>query len=411
MTFKPNPQVQVKYTKIFINDEWQNSVSGKKIPVFNPSTNEKICDVEEGDKADVDKAVASAKTAFKNGSVWRTMNAYERGRLLSKFADLVERDMEYLANLLTLENGKPFKHAVREINFSLETLRYYAGCADKIHGKTIPVDGNSFAYTRVEPVGICALILSIGRQIQEAVGKSKNKRMSFIMGGNNPLVVCSDIEDLDEAVQIAHRASFYNQGEGHCAGNRIFVQDGIYDSFVAKSKELALKRVVGDPFDEKTEQGPQIDELQLNKLLEFIESGKREGAVLECGGSRYNTKGYFMQPTIFSNVQDHMRLTEVEILGPVMQISKFSTFDEVIERSNSYGHGLAAGILTTDLNKATIYSQQVRAGLIWINCFLNLSVQAPLGGFHTAGGKDFGVDAMNSFIETKTVNMMISQKK
>ncbi|KAF8766707.1 Retinal dehydrogenase 1 like protein [Argiope bruennichi] len=474
MSLKPCSKVEVKYTKLFINNEWHDSVSGKTFPVINPSTGEEICRVQEGDKADVDKAVAAAKEAFKNGSVWRTMDASQRGRLLNKFADLVERDTEYLANLNTLENGKPFKDSVGDVMFACATFRYYAGCADKIHGKTIPADGNTFSYTRIEPVGVCGLIIpagntivlkpaeqtplsaiyiaslvkeagfpsgvvniipgygptagaaltahldvdkvsftgstEVGKLIQQAAGQSNTKRVTLEMGGKSPLVVCSDV-DLDEAVQIAHDALFFNQGECCCAGSRTFVHEDIYDAFVAKSKALAEKRIVGDPFDPNTMQGPQIDDEQFDKILSLIESGKKEGAKLECGGGRHGSKGYFVQPTVFSNVTDNMRIAKEEIFGPVQQIIKFKTLEEAIERSNATDYGLAAGILTKDINKAILYSQQVRAGTIWVNCFFSGSVQTPFGGFKMSGqGREFGTDALKAYCEIKTVTIKIPQK-
>ncbi|XP_035217052.1 retinal dehydrogenase 1-like isoform X2 [Stegodyphus dumicola] len=491
MSAKANPKVEIKYTKIFVNNEWHTSASGKKFPVINPATAEKICEVEEGDKVDVQKAVQAAKNAFQIGSPWRTMDASERGRLLNRFADLLERDMEYLANLQTLENGKPFKDSYGDLIFAIRTFRYYAGCADKIHGKTIPADGSTFSYTRLEPVGVCGLIIpwnfpvllvsnkvgpaiaagntvilkpaeqtpltalymaslvkeagfppgvinivpgygptaggaltahhevdkvsftgstEVGKLIQQAAGQSNTKRVTLEMGGKSPLVICSDV-DLDEAVQIAHDALFFNQGECCCAGSRTLVHEDIYDAFVAKSVALAQKRVVGDPFDEKTTQGPQIDDEQFNKILDLIESGKKEGAKLECGGARLGNKGYFVQPTVFSNVKDNMRIAKEEIFGPVMQILKFKTLDEAIERSNATEYGLAAGILTKDINKAILYSQAVRAGTIWINCFFAGSVQTPFGGFKMSGqGREFGTDALHEYCEIKTVTIKIPQK-
>ncbi|RWS00478.1 Retinal dehydrogenase 1-like protein, partial [Dinothrombium tinctorium] len=156
---------------IFINNEWRESVSGKKFPTVNPATGEKICDVEEGDKADIDNAVKAARTAFKLGSPWRIMDASDRGRLLNRFADLIERDFEYLAKLETLDNGKPLKDSKRDINAAIKNVRYFAGYADKIHGKTIPMDGNYFAFTRIEPVGVCGLILSWNFPIMLSVMK------------------------------------------------------------------------------------------------------------------------------------------------------------------------------------------------------------------------------------------------
>ena len=151
---------EVKYNKLFINDEWVDAVSGKTFPTFNPCNGEKICEIAEGDKADVDKAVAAAKEAFKLGSIWRTMDASARGKLLYKLADLVERDQDYLARLETLDNGKPYKVSLtRDTEGVKKIYRYYAGWCDKIQGKTIPIDGPFVSMTRHEPVGVCGQII------------------------------------------------------------------------------------------------------------------------------------------------------------------------------------------------------------------------------------------------------------
>ncbi|RWS00878.1 retinal dehydrogenase 1-like protein, partial [Dinothrombium tinctorium] len=151
--------MEIKYTKIFINNEWHQSVSGKKFSTFNPAKGEKICEVEEGDKADIDLAVKAALSAFKLGSPWRTMNASERGRLLHKLADLIERDFEYIANLETFNNGMLVTDSRMCVHVSINIIRYYGDYADKIHGKTIPMDGDYFAFTRIEPIGVCGQIL------------------------------------------------------------------------------------------------------------------------------------------------------------------------------------------------------------------------------------------------------------
>ncbi|XP_002735314.2 aldehyde dehydrogenase, mitochondrial-like [Saccoglossus kowalevskii] len=150
---------EVKYTQIFINNEFVNSISGKTFSTINPSNGEKICDVQEGDKADIDVAVKAAREAFKLGSTWRTMDASGRGLLLYKLADLIERDADYLARLETLDSGKPYKDATIDMVIATIFCRYFAGYADKIHGKTIPIDGPFFCYTRHEPVGVCGLIV------------------------------------------------------------------------------------------------------------------------------------------------------------------------------------------------------------------------------------------------------------
>lgn len=189
------------------------------------------------------------------------------------------------------------------------------------------------------------------------------------------------------------------------------MQADIYDKFVAKSAELASKRVVGDPFDKNTEMGPQIDEKQYSKILNMIDSGKKEGAQLRSGGEKCSDVGYFIRPTVFANVSDDMTIAREEIFGPVQSILKFDTFDEVIERANNSRYGLAAGVFTKDLEKATLFSQQIQAGSVWINTFLHLTSQLPFGGFKQSGfGRENGEDGLSRYLEIKTVAISIPQK-
>jgi aldehyde dehydrogenase (NAD+) len=170
---------------------------------------------------------------------------------------------------------------------------------------------------------------------------------------------------VDEAVEIAHNAIFTNHGQNCCAGSRTFVQSGIYDAFVKKAVEKARARKVGDPFDAGVQQGPQIDKPSLDKILRLVASGKEQGAKLETGGAQIGTEGYFVQPTVFSNVTDQMSIAKEEIFGPVQTILKFDTLEEVIERANDTSYGLASGVLTKDVNTALVFAQAVQAGSVW----------------------------------------------
>uniref|UniRef100_A0A4D5R9U2 Retinal dehydrogenase 1 n=1 Tax=Scolopendra viridis TaxID=118503 RepID=A0A4D5R9U2_SCOVI len=484
-----NPEI--KHTKIFINNEWHDSVSGKTFPTINPSTGEVICQVQEGDKADIDKAVAAAKEAFQLGSVWRTIDASMRGECLRRLANLMEKNTEYLASLETLDNGKPVTAAEGDMFMAINIIRYYAGWADKIHGKTIPADGDVFSFTRLEPVGICGQIIpwnfpilmfafklapalaagccviikpaeqtpltalviadlvkeagippgvvnvvpgygptagaalvehpdvdkiaftgstEVGHIIQQNSSKTNLKRVSLELGGKSPLVIFADA-DLDMAVELAHNAVMINQGQACSAGSRTLVQEEIYNEFVKLSKEKALKRVVGDPYEAEVEQGPQIDKIQFEKILDLIESGKKEGASLLCGGERHGDKGYFIKPTVFADVNDNMRIAKEEIFGPVQQILKFTTLEEAIERSNSTHYGLAAGVCTNDINKAIVFAQGVRAGSVWVNTYNYVTAQTPFGGFKESGhGRELGEDCLHEYLEVKTVTIQIPQK-
>lgn len=146
---------------MFINGKFVDSVTGRKFPTVNPATGETISEVAEADKRDVDLAVSAARGAFSRRSEWRTMDASHRGRLLFKLADLIERDQDYLASLESLDNGKPFRESLIDVANSVSSIRYYAGWADKVHGKVIPADGKVFGYTRAEPIGVCGQIVPV----------------------------------------------------------------------------------------------------------------------------------------------------------------------------------------------------------------------------------------------------------
>ena len=191
--------------------------------------------------------------------------------------------------------------------------------------------------------------------------------------------------DLDYAVGQSSFGLFFNQGQCCCAGSRIFVQENIYNEFVERSVEKAKKIKVGDPFDASTEQGPQVDGEQMNKILDLIGSGKKQGAKLLTGGARHGSEGYFVQPTVFSDVKDDMRICREEIFGPVMQILKFKTIDEAVERANSSEYGLAASVFTKNVDHAIQISNNLRAGTVWVNCYDNFDVAAPFGGYKQSG--------------------------
>ncbi|KAL5004766.1 hypothetical protein ScPMuIL_018222 [Solemya velum] len=479
-------------SKIFINNEFVDSVSGKTFPSINPTTGEKFVDVAEGDLADVNKAVSAANEAFRLGSPWRRMDAADRGNLLNKLADLMERDRVVLASLETLDNGKPYNVSFStDLELSIRCYRYYAGWADKNHGKTIPIRGDQFCYTRHEPVGVCGQIIpwnfpllmqawkfgpalamgnvvvmkpaeqtpltalhvaslaaeagfppgvvnvipgygptagaaiaqhmdvdkvaftgstEIGQLIPQMAAKSNLKRTTLELGGKSPNIVLADA-DMDDAIEKSHFGLFFNMGQCCCAGSRIFVEEKAYDEFVERSTERAKKRTVGDPFDSKNEQGPQIDEDQFGKIMDLIESGKKEGAKLCTGGSRYGDKGYFIQPTVFADVQDNMRIAKEEIFGPVMQIMKFKTIDEVIARGNNTEYGLAASIFTKNLDRAIYLSNSIRAGTVWVNCYDVFDAASPFGGYKMSGsGRELGEYGLDAYTEVKSVNIKISQK-
>ena len=489
VTAAPQQTVPITATRLLINNRWVDSISGKTFKTLNPSTGEEICSVAEADKADVDLAVKAARTAFEKGP-WRRMAAAERGKLLNKLADLIEKNADDLARLEALDNGKPYKVAkAADLSLTVACYRYFAGWADKIQGKTIPIPGNYLCYTRLEPVGVVGQIIpwnfpllmqawklgpalacgntvvmkpaeqtpltalrvgeliveagfpegvvnilpgygptagqaisrhmdvdkvaftgstEVGHLIMEAAAQTNLKRVTLELGGKSPNIVFADA-DMDKAIEGSHFALFFNQGQCCCAGSRLFVERKAYDQFVERSVDRAKRRTVGDPFDPKTEQGPQVDQDQFNKVMSYIDAGRKEGASLLCGGDRAGDRGYFVQPTVFADVNDDMTIAREEIFGPVMSIIPFESIDEVVERANNTTYGLAAAVWTKDITKAHAIAGGVRAGTVWVNCYDVLEAAAPFGGFKQSGiGRELGEYGLQQYTEVKTVTVALS---
>ena len=231
-------------------------------------------------------------------------------------------------------------------------------------------------------------------------GKTNLKRVTLELGGKSPCIVFGDVADLDDIVQQAHQYCFYNSGQCCTAGSRTFVEESIYDEFVAKSVALAKKKVVGDPWNPDTENG---NGTQLNKIMELIESGKKEGAKLHCGGNRIGTKGYYVETTVFSDVTDDMRIAKEEIFGSLMQIIKFKTVDEV--------NVLIIPIMVTqNIDRALMIAQALETGNVWINCYNAVAIQCPFGGYKESGfGRELGEYGLKEYTEVKTITIKIPQ--
>uniref|UniRef100_A0A2N9FXN1 Aldehyde dehydrogenase domain-containing protein n=1 Tax=Fagus sylvatica TaxID=28930 RepID=A0A2N9FXN1_FAGSY len=368
---------------------------------------------------------------------------------MMKFADLIDQNVEELAALDTIDAGKLFSMGKAvDIPYAASVLRYYAGAADKIHGEVAPAlaagctmivkpaektplsalyyahlaklagipDGVLNVVTGFGPTAGSAISshmeidavsftgsTEVGRIVMQAAATSNLKVVSLELGGKSPLIIFDDA-DVDIATELALIGILCNKGEICAASSRLYVQEGIYDKLVKKLVEKAKSWVVGDPFDPKAQQGPQIDKQQFEKILSYIEHGKREGATLLTGGKPLGEKGYYIEPTIFADVKEDMLIAKDEIFGPVLALAKFKTIDEAIKRSNSTRYGLAAGIVTKDLNVANTVSRSIRAGTIWINCCLVVDNDCPLGGYKMSGfGREFGLEALHKYLQVKSV--------
>jgi aldehyde dehydrogenase (NAD+) len=369
----------------------------------------------------------------------------------------------------------------------LNTLRYYAGWADKIEGRTIPVRGSFLSYTLRQPIGVVGQIipwnfplmmlawkwgpaltcgntvvikpaeqtplsaLRIAELAQEAgfpdgvinvvngFGETAGaamvthpgidkiaftghvdtakiiqkaaadtlKRVTFELGGKSPNVIFADA-DMEAAVAGAFHAIYFHGGQCCTAGSRLFVERKIHEEFVERLAEKAKGRKVGDPLDPKTEQGPQVSQEQLDKILHYVGLGEKEGATLLTGGERIGSKGFFVQPTIFDNVKDDMTIARDEIFGPVVSVLPFDSVDELMTRANDTQYGLAAAIWTKDIDKAHLFAKKVKAGTVWVNCYHVIDANTPFGGFKMSGqGRENGEAALEHYTEIKTVTVKL----
>nr|XP_021496596.1 mitochondrial 10-formyltetrahydrofolate dehydrogenase isoform X1 [Meriones unguiculatus] len=248
---------------------------------------------------------------------------------------------------------------------------------------------------------------SVGKQIMKSCAVSNLKKVSLELGGKSPLIIFSDCE-LDKAVRMGMGAVFFNKGENCIAAGRLFVEEAIHDEFVTRVVEEVKKMKIGDPLDRATDHGPQNHKAHLEKLLQYCDAGVKEGATLVCGGRQAQRPGFFMEPTVFTGVEDHMYLAKEESFGPIMVISKFQNgdIDGVLQRANNTEYGLASGVFTRDVSKAMYVSDKLEAGTVFINTYNKTDVAAPFGGVKQSGfGKDLGEEALNEYLKTKTVTL------
>ncbi|CAN1765736.1 Aldehyde dehydrogenase family 2 member C4, partial [Linum perenne] len=428
--------------------------SGKTFETFDPRTGEVITTVSEGDKEDIDLAVGAARRAFDDGP-WPRFSGAARARIMNKFADLIDQHIEEIATLDTLNAGKLFSWGKAiDIPSTANCLRYYAGAADKIHGEVLKMSRELHGYTLREPVGVvghiipwnfpstmffmkvspalaagCTMVVKpaeqtplsalfyaylarevsftgsteVGRKVMQAAAASNLKPVSLELGGKSPMLIFDDA-DIDKAVDLALFGILYNKGEVCVASSRVYVQEGIYEEFVKKLSVKAKEWVVGDPFHPASRLGPQVDKAQYEKILSYIEQGKKEGATLLTGGKAAANKGYYILPTVFTDVKEDMKIATDEIFGPVMSLMKFRTTEEAIKLANNTRYGLAAGIVTNNLDIANTVSRSIRAGVIWINCYFAFDNDCPYGGFKSSGfERDLGLEAMHKYLQVKSV--------
>ncbi|KAF7355223.1 Aldehyde dehydrogenase [Mycena sanguinolenta] len=462
-------------TGLFINNEFVPSVDSKEvIDAINPLTEEVICSVTCASAKDIDVAVAAARKAF-NTTWGKNVTGFERARLINKLADLIEQNAQELGELESLNNGKPVRIARDfDIGDSVQCLRYYAGWADKIAGQTLEIDNKTkFAFTKHEPIGVCGQIIPLelpdrkvapalavgctivmkpseltpltalklselvkeagfppgvlntvqglgsvagsalaahpdvdkvaftgstitGRKIMEAAAKSNLKKVSLELGGKSPHLIFESC-DMDQAANWAALGICYNSGQARL------------------HRWIAVKELVfGNGFESETSGGPVVSKAQYDKIWGYIESGKQEGAKVVLGGNKRSGKGFFVDPTIFTDIRPNMKIVKEEasftsiiseylsqslsqIFGPVLSVGRFTTEAEAISLANDTTYGLGAGLhsskpiikftgpgdlvaILDDANQCMRVASALEAGTVWINQYNILHTNTPFGG-------------------------------
>ena len=479
----------MQYADVFVGGQWKGPSSSAIFDSVDPFTGKSWATFPDCDVQDADDAIAAGKRAFEN-EAWRN-DGFLRSRLLLRLADLLDREAPRLGAIESRDNGKTVVENVGQAKFAARIYRYFAGLADKIDGRVVPVDvPNAFDFTVCEPYGVCALLLAwnsplqllanklapalaagntvvvkpsevapasilefgklveeagfppgvvniitgmgprIGRRLTEhpdvelvsltggvgtgraiaSIAAQAPKKVVLELGGKSPNIIFDDA-DLDLAVKGAVAGIFNASGQTCIAGSRLLVHEHIADEIVDRLTARARAIRLGDPADSATEMGPLATEPHMQRVLGAIRGAIEEGAKLAAGGKRASradlSQGFFVEPTVLTDVLPHMKVAQEEVFGPVLSVFRFRTEAEAIALANQSEFGLASGIWTSNLDRALMVSRAMRAGTVWVNTYRSSSPAAPFGGFKRSGlGRERGREALYEYLQVK--NVMIS---
>ena len=485
----------MEFQGMYIDGQFTPKTAADRLmAVVNPATGETIAEVPQGTREDTEAAIEAARRAFDAGP-WRQSTGPQRARVLFRIADELRRNAARLAELETLNMGKPLAESEFDVADAAAAFEYFGGWATKIYGDVNPVPDNAFSFTVKEPVGVCGLIIpwnyplmmaawkiapamaagctvvlkpaeatpltalelaklfdgieelpkgvvnvvtglgpeagaclaesskvdkvaftgstEVGRLIMTAAARTNLKKVTLELGGKSPNIFFAD-SDFEAAVEGALFGCFVNQGEVCSAGSRILVQKSIYDKFLGAMVEKTKTIKVGPGMDRGNKLGPLVTHEHLDRVESFVSAGKKEGAKLVHGGGRItggsHGNGYFLEPTIFADVSNGMKIAREEIFGPVASVIRFDTEEEAISIANDSVFGLAGAVWTRDIYKAFRVVRSVRAGIMWVNHMQPCYVEAPWGGFKQSGiGRELGRYGVENFLESKVVHVNLNE--
>ncbi|WP_195440590.1 aldehyde dehydrogenase PuuC [Klebsiella oxytoca] len=470
-------------TRLFINGEYSAAADNSVFATIDPAAQQTLAEVARGKKADVDRAVQAARSAFERGD-WSQASPAQRKAVLNKFADLMEAHCEELALLETLDTGKPIRHSLRDdIPGAARAIRWYAEAIDKVYGEVAPTGGNELAMIVREPIGVIAAVVPwnfplllacwklgpalasgnsvvlkpseksplsalrlaglakeaglpdgvfnvvsgfgheagqalarhpdvevitftgstrTGKQLLKDAGDSNMKRVWLEAGGKSANIVFADCPDLQKAVNTTAGGIFYNQGQVCIAGTRLLLEESIADRFLDLLKEQAKGWQPGNPLDPNTAMGMLIDNSHADSVHSFIRAGEAHSTLLLDG--RKNPWPAAVGPTIFVDVDPASALSQEEIFGPVLVVTRFKTEEQALALANDSRYGLGAAVWTRDLSRAHRISRRLKAGSVFVNNYNDGDMTVPFGGYKQSGnGRDKSLHALEKFTELKTI--------